>query len=196
MLFSRTKGNSAISSNMDGPRDYHTKWSKSDKEKYITYAWDLNNGYKWTCLRNRDRPIDLEGEFMVPGGGVGRRDRPGVWDWYIHTAIFKTDNQHGPTAQDRKTCSIFFNNLNGKRIWKIMKNILKFKNIHNFKKEKIYVLIGSICILESVSLHCMVFGFQPRDAKGKEGKKRGREGRKETEKYGILLKSQRWEYSS
>ena len=35
--------NNAISSNMDGPTDYHTKWSKSDKDKYaydITYTWD------------------------------------------------------------------------------------------------------------------------------------------------------------
>ena len=26
--------NNAIYSNMDGPRDYHTEWSKSDKDKY------------------------------------------------------------------------------------------------------------------------------------------------------------------
>ena len=28
---------------MDGPRDYHTKWSKSDEDKYgdITYMWNL-----------------------------------------------------------------------------------------------------------------------------------------------------------
>ena len=31
------KWNSAICSNMDGPRDYHTKWSKSDREKQIPY---------------------------------------------------------------------------------------------------------------------------------------------------------------
>ena len=27
----------AICSNMDGPRDYHTKWSKSDRERQISY---------------------------------------------------------------------------------------------------------------------------------------------------------------
>ena len=27
--------NNAIYSNMDGPRDYHTKWSKSEKERQI-----------------------------------------------------------------------------------------------------------------------------------------------------------------
>ena len=31
--------------NMDGPIDYHTKWSKSDKDKYpiISLMWNLKN---------------------------------------------------------------------------------------------------------------------------------------------------------
>ena len=37
--------NNAICSNMDGPRDYHTKWSKSERERQmpydITYRWNL-----------------------------------------------------------------------------------------------------------------------------------------------------------
>ena len=37
--------NNAICSNMDGPRDYHTKWNKPDKERQIswdiTYMWNL-----------------------------------------------------------------------------------------------------------------------------------------------------------
>ena len=35
--------NNAICSNMDGPRDYHTKWSKSERQiPYdITYMWNL-----------------------------------------------------------------------------------------------------------------------------------------------------------
>ena len=39
--------NFAICSNMDGPRDYPTKWSKSDRERQIsydiTYMWNLKN---------------------------------------------------------------------------------------------------------------------------------------------------------
>ena len=27
--------NNAVCSNMEGPRDYHTKWSKSDRERKI-----------------------------------------------------------------------------------------------------------------------------------------------------------------
>ena len=37
--------NNASCSNMDGPRDYHTQWSKSDRERQIlygiTYMWNL-----------------------------------------------------------------------------------------------------------------------------------------------------------
>ena len=37
--------NNAICSNMDGPRDCHTEWSKSDRERQIsydiTYTWNL-----------------------------------------------------------------------------------------------------------------------------------------------------------
>ena len=29
--------NNAICSKMDGPRDYHTKWSKSERERQIPY---------------------------------------------------------------------------------------------------------------------------------------------------------------
>ena len=37
ILHSHTKEwNNAICSNMDGPIDYHTKWSKPDKDKYHT----------------------------------------------------------------------------------------------------------------------------------------------------------------
>ena len=33
LLSHKKEGNRAICSNMDGPRDYHTKWSKSDREE-------------------------------------------------------------------------------------------------------------------------------------------------------------------
>ena len=46
ILLSHKKAwNNAICSNMDGPRDYHTKWSKPEREGYIpydiTYMWNL-----------------------------------------------------------------------------------------------------------------------------------------------------------
>ena len=65
ILFIHEKHNNVIYSNMD----YHTKWSKPDWERQISYdiayMWSLKEGYKWTKL--------------------------GDWDWHIHTIIYKTD---------------------------------------------------------------------------------------------------------
>ena len=50
----------AICNNMDGPRVYHTEWSKSEKDKYhITYMWNLKILYKWTYEQNRNRVTDV-----------------------------------------------------------------------------------------------------------------------------------------
>ena len=36
LLSHKKEWNNAICSNMDGPRDYQTKWSKPEKDNYIT----------------------------------------------------------------------------------------------------------------------------------------------------------------
>ena len=45
LLSHKKEWNNAIYSNMDGPRDHHIKWSKSDRERQIlydsTYVWNL-----------------------------------------------------------------------------------------------------------------------------------------------------------
>ena len=45
ILLNYEKGqNKAICNNMDGPGDYHTKWSESEKDRYeITYMLNLKN---------------------------------------------------------------------------------------------------------------------------------------------------------
>ena len=59
--------NNAICSNTDGPRDYQTKWIKSDRERQIsydiTYMWNLKKRYKWTYLQNRNRLTDIENKL-------------------------------------------------------------------------------------------------------------------------------------
>ena len=74
---------------MDGPGDYHTKWSKSDKERQvsynITYLWNLKKKkkkrYKKTYLQKRNRLTDTENKLMVTKEErVGKRDKLGVWD--------------------------------------------------------------------------------------------------------------------
>ena len=46
LLNHKKEWNNAICSNMDGPKDYHTKWNKSERERHIpyniTYMWNLN----------------------------------------------------------------------------------------------------------------------------------------------------------
>ena len=40
----------------------------------------------------------------------------GVWDGHVYAAVFKMDNQQGPTVQLSKLYSVLCNNLNEKRI--------------------------------------------------------------------------------
>ena len=84
LLSHKKEWNNAICSNMDGPRDYHTKWSKSDRERQIsydiTYMWNLKKWYKWTYLQNRNRLTDIENKLMVTKGEGGGKDQLGAWD--------------------------------------------------------------------------------------------------------------------
>ena len=64
------KTNKAICSNMDVPRDYHAKWSKSDRERQIlydiTYMWNLKKKkIQLNLLQNRNRLTDLENKLMA-----------------------------------------------------------------------------------------------------------------------------------
>ena len=105
---------------MDGPGDYHTKWSKLDRERQIpydiAYMWNLKKWYKWTYLQNRNTHRLKERIYGYQGEKRGRA-RSAVWDRHVYTTIFKIDNQQGPTVQHRELGSIFCNNRNGKRIW-------------------------------------------------------------------------------
>ena len=68
------KWNNVICSSMEWPRDYHTKWSKPNRERQISYdiAYMCNlkkkKWYKWTCIQNRNRPTDIENKLMVTKG--------------------------------------------------------------------------------------------------------------------------------
>ena len=58
ILLSHKKWNNVICSNMDGPGDYHTKWNKSQKDKYIIYMWNLNKMIQMNLIYKAE--IDLE----------------------------------------------------------------------------------------------------------------------------------------
>ena len=92
LLSHKKEWNNAICSNMDGPRDYHTTWSKLEKDKYHTILLicriflknDTNE-----LIYKTEIPTDIENKHMVTKGERGRRDKLGVWDWQIHTTIYK-----------------------------------------------------------------------------------------------------------
>ena len=48
---------------------------------------------------NQKQPHRLKKmNLWLPGGRMGRRDSQGVWDQHVHSAVFKMDNQQGPTV--------------------------------------------------------------------------------------------------
>ena len=78
LLSHKKEWNNAICSNIDVTRDYHTKWSKSEKERQIPYAitfmWNPNMT-QWTYLWNRNRIMNIENRLVVAkqegvGGGM------------------------------------------------------------------------------------------------------------------------------
>ena len=104
----KNEWNNAICNIMDGPRDYHTKRRKSDREREIshdvTHTWNL---------QNRNRLTDIENKLTVTEGerrGQGR-DRLAVWDWQIQITTYKIDQQQAPTVEHRALYSIYCNKL-------------------------------------------------------------------------------------
>ena len=84
---------------VDGPRDCHTAWSKSEREKQISYInaylWNLEKWYRWTGLQGRNRDTDVENKRMdMKGGkrGFGGWDELGDRDCHIYTNMYKIDN--------------------------------------------------------------------------------------------------------
>ena len=74
--------NNAIYSNMDGPRDDHTKWSQT-KTNIIWYHLhgESKRWLKWTYLQTRNRLTVIENKFMVTKGERGGgKDQLGVRD--------------------------------------------------------------------------------------------------------------------
>ena len=89
---------------------------KSETDKYVTQF--IYRIFKKMILMNifaKQRQTCRLRELMVMEGRVGERDRPGVWDGYVHTAKFKIENQQGPTVSHRELSSILCNYLFGKR---------------------------------------------------------------------------------
>ena len=81
ILAIKKEWNNAIYSNMDGPRDYCTKWSKPDRDKchMISLSIESKKRCKWSYLQNKNSSTDLENKLTVTKGD-GWGDKSGGWD--------------------------------------------------------------------------------------------------------------------
>ena len=80
----------------------------------------------WNLKRNDTNELIYETEtdsqtktmnFGYQWGRMEGRDSQGVWDPHLHTAVFKMDNQQGPTVQHREVCSVLCGSLDGRGVW-------------------------------------------------------------------------------
>ena len=98
--FNKKEWSWVICRDVDGCRDCHTEWSKSEWEKQIsyinTYMWNLEKWYRWIGLQGRNWDTDVENKRMDTKGGKRQRwwwcDELGAWDWHIYTNMYKMDN--------------------------------------------------------------------------------------------------------
>ena len=84
--------NWVICRDVDGPREYHREWSKSEREKQIlyinAYMWDLEKWYRWTVLQGRNWETDVENKCMDTKGekgeegGIRRLGLTHIHYWY------------------------------------------------------------------------------------------------------------------
>ena len=91
LLSHKKERNWVICRDVDGPRDCHTEWSKSEREKQISninaYMWNLEKWYRWTCLQDRNRDTDIENKCMDTKG-ESRDGGGGGMNWEIGIDIY------------------------------------------------------------------------------------------------------------
>ena len=65
--------NNAICSHMDGPRDYHSKWHKTERESQIPYVIT----YMWNLKLDANEPSVKQKDLWLPRGKDGGDGRIG-----------------------------------------------------------------------------------------------------------------------
>ena len=88
LLSHKNEWNWVIRRDVDGSRDCHTEWSKSEGEKQISYIsaymWNLEKWYRWSSLQGRNWDTDVENKRMDTKGGKPQWGRDGgVLNWAI-----------------------------------------------------------------------------------------------------------------
>ena len=89
LLSHKKEQNNAICSNIDATRDYHTKWSKSERERQtlhdITYMWNLKYGTNELIYKTETDSQIQRKDLCLPRGREGWTGSLGLVDanyWY------------------------------------------------------------------------------------------------------------------
>ena len=76
--------------------------SETEKEMScdITYMWNLKENDINEIIYKAETDLHLRKRtnLRLLGGKTLGEDTLGVWDWQVHIAVFKIDNQQGPTV--------------------------------------------------------------------------------------------------
>ena len=84
LLSHKKEWNNVICSNMDGPRDYHTTWSQSDRETQIpcdiTYMWNLKYDTNDLIYETETDSLVTKQTDGYQRGKVRGKDKFRVWD--------------------------------------------------------------------------------------------------------------------
>ena len=81
-----------------------------------------------------------------------RRDNWGVWDGHIYTAVFKMDNQQGPTVLHVELSSVLCGSLDGMGIWGRMETCIYIAKSIYCSPETITTLLISYIQIQNKSL--------------------------------------------
>ena len=112
------------SNEVDEPRAYDTEWSKSEREKQISYInayiWNLERWYRWTYLQGCSGDADTENRHMDTEGR-GAEEREGRMNGDSHmetyTTILKIDSQWEFAVWLSKLIPGLCNNIEGGMGW-------------------------------------------------------------------------------
>ena len=115
---------------MDGSRDYHTKQSKSERERQIPYAitcmWNLKYDTNKLSMKQKQKETHRHREQTHGCRAVewGQGQGLGVLDQQMQTITYRVDKQQGPTITHGKLYSFSYNK-------PLMEKNMK-KNMHQY----------------------------------------------------------------
>ena len=76
---------------------------------------------------------------------VGRYSQ-GVWDRLVYTALFKIDNQQGPTRQHSERCSVLHGSLDGRFLGRMDACVCMAESLHCSPETITTLLTGYVCV--------------------------------------------------